>query len=311
MKVFRSLPLGEELTNPVVTIGTFDGVHLGHLKILKRIKDRAKIIGGQSVVITFHPHPRQVLFPDDENLRLLNTQEEKIENLERNGVDVLVILEFTKEFSRLTALEFIRDILVAKIGVNELVIGYDHHFGRNREGSIESLKEMATTYGFLVEEIPAELIDEVTVSSTKIRNAILEGDMISANSFLGYRFRFSGKVEHGQKLGRTIGFPTANVKLSDKVKILPGNGVYAVKVHCNFLTLSGVMNIGLRPTVGDFEETKVEVHIFDFDTEIYDETMTVWVIKKLRDEQKFEGIAQLKAQIAVDVTEAKRILEVK
>lgn len=311
MKVFESLPLCEPLINPVITIGTFDGVHLGHSKILNRVKHQAKLIGGQSVVITFNPHPRQVLFPFDENLKLLTTQLEKIEYLEKNGIDVLIVIEFTKAFSRLTAMEFIRDILVNQLGVKELIIGYDHHFGRNREGSIESLREMATAFDFKVEEIPAELIDEVTVSSTKIRNAINEGDFETANAFLGYNFKFSGVVEHGQKLGNTIGFPTANIKVDDKTKILPAKGVYAVLVDCNFSTYLGVMNIGYRPTVGTFEQLRIEVHIFDFDKEIYGTELAITIVEKIREEQKFDGIEKLKQQISKDVIAAKRILSYK
>lgn len=308
MKVFESLPLCEALINPVVTIGTFDGVHLGHTKILNRLKEKATSIGGQSVVITFNPHPRQVIFPFDDNLKLLNTQLEKIEHLESSGIDVLIIIEFTKAFSRLTAMEFIRDILVNQIGVKELVIGYDHHFGRNREGSIASLREMASSFGFAVEEIPVELIDEVSISSTKIRTAIELGDFETANAFLGYPFNFTGIVEHGQKLGKGIGFATANIQVSEKTKILPAKGVYAVRVNCNFNTHLGVMNIGYRPTVGNFEQLRIEVHLFDFDEDIYGKELTVSVIKKIRDEQKFEGIEELREQISIDVIEAKKIL---
>jgi riboflavin kinase/FMN adenylyltransferase len=311
VKVFESVPLCEPLINPIVTIGTFDGVHLGHCKILNRIKQKADSVNGQSVVITFNPHPRQVLFPDDENLKLLTTQAEKIEYLEKNGIDVVIILPFTKAFSRMTANEFIRDILMTEIGVKELVIGYDHHFGRNREGSIASLREMATSFGFIVEEIPAELIDEVTVSSTKIRNAINNGDIKNANSFLGYDFKFSGKVVEGKKLGHTLGFATANLEIADTYKIIPQKGVYVVKVKCNFLTYSGVMNIGYRPTIENKEELKVEVHILDFEANIYGQMLEVTVIEKLRDEQKFEGLVQLKEQIGKDVAIARKVLSTK
>ncbi|HYG50283.1 MAG TPA: bifunctional riboflavin kinase/FAD synthetase [Flavobacteriales bacterium] len=309
MKVFDSLPLSEKLADPVVTIGTFDGVHLGHAKILDRVKKKALAINGQSVVITFNPHPRQVLFPHDDNLKLLTTQDEKIKLLERNGIDVLVIIPFTKEFSRLTALEFIRDILVNQVGVRELIIGYDHHFGRNREGSIESLKEMAQTFDFNVEEIPAQEIDEVTISSTKIRNAIMAGDMETANAFLGYEFGFTGTVKPGQKLGRTLGFPTANLHIANKLKIIPQTGVYAVRVTCNFYAHQGVMNIGYRPTVDNSRELRIEVHIFNFDQDIYGKEIEVRVIRKLRDEQKFEGLDQLKAQVDKDIVAARSILE--
>lgn len=308
MKVFKSLPLPGPIPNPVITIGTFDGVHLGHLKILERLKQRAQEMGGQSVVMTFDPHPRQVLFPDDENLRLINTLDEKIANLEKAGIENLVIQPFTKDFSRLTALEFVRDILVSQLGVKELIIGYDHHFGRNREGSIEQLREMSATFGFSVEEIPARLIDEVTVSSTKIRNAILEGDMHTANAYLGYAFSFTGTVVHGDKRGRTIGFPTANIELNDAYKILPGAGVYAVKATVKGQRYNGVMNLGYRPTVSDSRQLRVEVHLFDMNEEIYGEKMTITVADRIRGEQKFNSLVELGEQIKRDVAQSKKIL---
>lgn len=309
VKVFSSLPLPQPLICPVITIGTFDGVHQGHVKILERVKQRASQLGGQSVVMTFDPHPRQVLFPYDENLRLLNTLDEKIGNLEKAGIDTVVVKTFNKEFSRLTALEFVRDILVNQLGVKELIIGYDHHFGRNREGSIENLREMAVTYGFTVEEIPARLIDEVTVSSTKIRNAILEGDMVTANAYLGYVFSFTGKVVHGDKRGRTIGFPTANLKLNDPYKILPGTGIYAVKVVIKDITYNAVMSLGYNPTVSDAGELRIEVHIFDLDADLYDQDMTVKVVGRIRGEQKFDSLVELTEQIKLDVIASKKMLQ--
>jgi len=309
VKVFNDLPLPEPIPYPVITIGTFDGVHQGHVKILDRLKQRAAQVGGQTVVMTFDPHPRQVLFPYDENLRLINTLDEKIINLERAGIDNVVIKTFNKDFSRLTALEFVRDILVNQLGVKELIIGHDHHFGRNREGSIDQLREMSATYGFNVEEIPARLIDEVTVSSTKIRNAILEGDMHTANAYLGYLFSFTGRVMHCDKRGRTIGFPTANIQVPDAYKILPGSGVYAVRAKVTGQWYDGVMNLGYRPTVTEVKQLRTEVHLFDMDADIYDEDMTVKVLEKIRSEQKFNSLVELGEQIKKDVAESKKILE--
>lgn len=309
VKVFRSLPLDQPITNPVITIGTFDGVHMGHVKILETVKQRAAQLQGESMVMTFDPHPRQVLFPFDENLKLINTPQEKIENLERNGIQNLVVKEFNKDFSRLTAVEFVRDILVNQLGVKELIIGYDHHFGRNREGSIDNLREMSVTFGFTVLEIPARLIDEVTVSSTKIRNAILEGDLHTANTYLGYVFSFTGTVVKGDQRGRTIGFPTANVEVPFKYKILPGQGVYAVKGRVDGQWYNGVMNIGYRPTVTDLEHLKTEVHLFGLSKEIYGQDITVQVIEKIRNEQKFNSVVELAAQIKLDADKAQKILE--
>lgn len=311
MKIHTVLPQKDQFVRPVVTLGTFDGVHMGHRKILDRLNEKAKSIDGQSVVITFDPHPRKVLFPHDDNIKLINTLTEKIQNFENAGVDHVVILPFTKDFSRLTALEFVRDYLINLIGVHEFVIGYDHHFGRNREGSIENLKEMAATYGFGLEEIPVKLVDEVSVSSTKIRHAILEGDIEQANHFLGYSFLFSGIVEHGAKKGRALGFPTANLNLPDKDKIIPSNGVYSVVARLGQNEFNGIMNIGIKPTVGNFTQRFIEVHLFDFSNEIYGEVLTIKVINRIRDEKKFNGLDELKDQIGKDIVQAKLMLNVK
>lgn len=311
MKIHTVLPQKDQFVRPVVTLGTFDGVHMGHRKILDRLNEKAKSIDGQSVVITFDPHPRKVLFPHDDNIKLINTLTEKIQNFENAGIDHVVILPFTKDFSRLTALEFVRDYLINLIGVHEFVIGYDHHFGRNREGSIENLKEMASTYGFGLEEIPVKLVDEVSVSSTKIRHAILEGDIEQANHFLGYSFQFSGIVEHGAKRGRTLGFPTANLNLPDKDKIIPSNGVYTVVARLGQTEFNGIMNIGLKPTIGNFTQRFIEVHLFEFNDEIYDEVLTIKVINRIRDEKKFNGLEELKDQIGKDIVQAKLMLNAK
>lgn len=285
--------------NPVVTTGTFDGVHLGHQRILKRVKEIAAKDKGETVLITFYPHPRMVLFPDDNELRLLNTQEEKIALLGKFGIDHLVIIPFTKEFSRMTSVEFVRDILVNHIGTKKLVIGYNHHFGRNREGSFEHLKEYGPVYGFKVEEIPAIDVDHVEVSSTKIRNALLKGDITTANALLGYEYSLSGKVVKGKELGRKIGYPTANLKMDDKYKLIPADGIYAVGVEVKHRAYKGMMSIGMNPTVGGTERT-LEVNILDFNDDIYGETVRIYFKDWLREEKKFASLDELKVQLGQD-----------
>jgi len=309
LKVYTHPETCKNVKNPVLTIGTFDGVHLGHRKIITRLKELAKNADGETVLFTFSPHPRMVLFPDDTNIKLLNTQSEKIALLEEAGIDHLVIFPFSKEFSRLSAVEFVRDILVNKLHISKLVIGYDHHFGRNREGSIGNLKELAPLYGFSVEEIPAEEVDDIKISSTKIRTALLEGDIHTANSFLGYRYRLSGLVVSGQKVGREIGFPTANLQVMDLHKLIPADGVYAVKVKTKSAGFDGMLNIGLRPTIKDAEPKRtIEVNIFNFNSELYNEILHVEFIDKIRNEVKFENVDQLKKQLEKDKEKAKKIL---
>ena len=244
MKVYSSIDEFKHVKNAVVTTGTFDGVHLGHQKIISRLNDVAKAEQGETVLLTFFPHPRMVLFPDDNELKLLSTQSEKIELLEKFGVEHLIIHPFSKDFSRLTSIEFVRNILVNQLGTRKLVIGYNHHFGRNREGSFEHLKEFGPVYGFDVEEIPAKDIDNIEVSSTKIRNALLAGNIPVATSYLGHHYSLSGKVVQGKMNGRTIGFPTANIHVEDSYKLIPKDGVYAVQVIAEGMQYKGMMNIG-------------------------------------------------------------------
>jgi len=300
VKVFQDLDSINSIPNPVLTIGTFDGVHVGHQKILQQLKEEADKIGGESVLFTFYPHPRMVLYPDNHGLKLLQTQEEKMAKLDRVGLQNCIIYPFTFEFSRLTAMEFVRDILVNKLHIKKLVIGYDHQFGKNREGTIEFLKEICDVYNFEVIEIPAQDIEEVNVSSTKIRNAVLEGDIEKANEYLGENFELCGIVEHGDSIGQTIGFPTANIRVNSEIKLIPGNGVYAVKVFVNNEVLLGMMNIGNRPTIGENMERKLEVHIFDFKEDIYSSSITVQFLTKLRDEKQFLNIDALKDQLVED-----------
>lgn len=299
MKVYRNLEAFQNVNNPVLTTGTFDGVHIGHQKIIQQINDVANQVGGESVLLTFHPHPRMVLFPND-SIKLISTQQEKIERLEAAGLDHLIIYPFSFDFSRLNYVEYVRNILVNGIGVKHLVIGYDHQFGRNREGSYEQLEELAPLYEFKLQEIPAQTIDDVNISSTKIRKAIMSGDMETVTNYLGYRFSLQGMVVEGNKLGRTIGFPTANIKVLDDNKIVPGNGVYAVNVRHMDTEYQGMMNIGERPTVSGEKKLSLEVNIFDFSADIYGDLVEVEYVKRIRDEQKFEGPESLAQQLQED-----------
>ncbi|TAE38913.1 MAG: bifunctional riboflavin kinase/FAD synthetase [Runella slithyformis] len=299
MKVYHHITDFQTLPNAIVTIGTFDGVHLGHQKILKRLVEIAELTNGETVVLTFWPHPRMVVSKDSQNLRLLSTLDEKIEFLSQNGVQHLVVIPFTREFSELSSEEFVQQILVETIGTKKLVIGYDHHFGRNREGSFEYLQQNALRYGFEIEEISRQEIDNLTVSSTKIRQALLEGNIQTANELLQRQYSFTGLVAKGRQLGRTLGFPTANVQVSEAFKLIPADGVYAVRVQVRHQMYGGVMNIGLRPTVSGMGRTQ-EVHIFDFNEDIYGEKIVVVLVAYIRAEQKFEGLDALKAQIELD-----------
>ena len=288
----------------MVTTGTFDGVHFGHQKIIDRLKSVATKIGGESVLLTFHPHPRMVLFPDDEDLKLLSTREEKIKRLESAGLDHLIIYPFSRKFSRRTATEYVRDLLVNEIGVKTLVIGYDHQFGRNREGSFEQLIELAGIYDFKLEEIPAQELDDVKVSSTKIRNALLKGDVKTASKYLSHDYKVSGIVVKGRQLGRKLGFPTANISVLDRYKLIPGDGVYAVNVKVNKGNFKGMLNIGYRPTVGGLYKATMEVNIFEFNENIYGHFIGVEFVKRLRDEIKFDSVEELKIQLELDKIQA-------
>ncbi|WP_161891123.1 bifunctional riboflavin kinase/FAD synthetase [Pontibacter russatus] len=299
MEVIRDITQFPQLSYAVVTSGTFDGVHVGHQKILERVKERARQSNGQSVVITYWPHPRLVLFPEDNDLKLLSTIEERVEQLRSFGVDYLLVIPFTKEFARTSSRNFITDVLVRTINTKVLVIGYDHRFGKNREGSFENLKARSAIYGFEVEEIPRQDVDDVAVSSTKIRRALEEGDIATANSYLGRPFSLTSVVVEGDKLGRTIGYPTANLAPPANHKLVPGNGVYAVWVLHDQERHPGMMNIGLRPTV-DGRQLTIEVHLLHFDRNIYGQTLTVEFVQLLRQEQKFDGLEALKEQLAKD-----------
>jgi riboflavin kinase/FMN adenylyltransferase len=307
MKIYHGIDDFIKLDFAVVTSGTFDGVHLGHQKIFSRLKEIAARNGGETVVITFWPHPRLVLHPEDESLKLLNTFEEKAELLKKYGIQHLIRIPFTKEFSQLTSEQFIQQILVETIGTKKLVIGYDHHFGKNREGSFEQLKLNAPKYGFEVEEIPRQDVDHVGVSSTKIRKALEEGDIEVANHFLGNRYSITGRVVTGDKLGRTLGYPTANIEIDTKYKLIPMDGIYAVTLLHEHSVFKGMLYIGFRPTING-KKRNIEVNIFDFDKEIYGESLTIYFHKLIRGDQTFSDLEGLTHQLAQDKIDTLKIL---
>ncbi len=303
MKVHTDFYSVRHILNPVVTIGTFDGVHLGHYKLIQRINEIAEEIGGESVLLTFYPHPRMILYPDDEEIRLLNTPEEKVKLLEASGLKHLVIYPFSKEFSRLSAFDYVRDLLVTGLHAHTVVVGYDHRFGRNREGDHNTLLELAEIFSFTVEEIPAELIDDIEVSSTKIRNALTKGDLDYSGKFLGYSYEVTGTVVEGAGIGKQLGYPTANIQLDYPFKLVPSNGVYQVQVHLRDKIRTGLVNIGKRPTVHSNSNVVIEVHILDWNEFIYGEKLRMVFLRKIRDEQKFGSIDELKLQISKDIAE--------
>ncbi len=286
-----------------VTIGTFDGVHFGHQKIIEKLVTDAKKANKKSVVLTFFPHPRMVL-QKDSALELINTIEEKKTLLAKTGLDYLIIHPFSKNFSRTTALEFVRDLLVNQLNISKLIIGYDHHFGKNREGNIVQLTEYSHLYDFTVEEIPAQDIDDVSVSSTKIRRALHAGNLKTANNYLGYYFTLNGNVVNGKQLGGKIGYPTANIDVKEDYKLIPKTGVYVVKSKIDNNTVFGMMNIGNRPTVDGNYQT-IEVHFFDFNQDLYTKNLTIELLYFLRDEQKFDDIDSLINQINKDEVTAR------
>jgi riboflavin kinase / FMN adenylyltransferase len=294
--------------NPVITVGAFDGVHLGHQEILKKLKSKAIENNGRAAVITFWPHPRHVLQNND-SLKLLNTREEKWQLLSSNGVDYLIEIPFSHEFASIDAKTFIRRYLVEQFKMRYFLVGYNHHFGKDRLGNFEQITKFADEYGFETGQVPPLEIDEEKVSSTKIRNAINQGDLKLACKFLGYHYSLTGLVLKGQMLGRTIGFPTANISVPEKYKLIPKDGVYAVLLKYKEKEFKGMLNIGHRPTVNkDVNAKTVEVHIFDFNQDIYGEQVTVSFVDKIRDEIKFSGIDDLKANLQRDMVNAKTIL---
>lgn len=289
-----------QITAPVVTMGSFDGVHKGHVQVIGNLKQVAAELGGESVIISFEPHPREVLYPLEKRPGILTTLEEKIGILQAHGVDHLIILPFTEELANLSYSDFVKRILVDRLGIKGLVVGYDHRFGKNREGSFEVLKAIAGEYRFYLEQEQAYEENEVNISSTKIRTALELGNIALVREFLGYDYPISGKVVHGDKIGRTIGFPTANLQLEDERKLLPASGVYAVRVSVDGVMYGGMLNIGVRPTVSRSGIVRLEVNIFDFHSEIYDKTISVFLLARVRGERKFNDVAELSTQLEAD-----------
>jgi riboflavin kinase/FMN adenylyltransferase len=296
-----------DVKNPVVTIGIFDGVHLGHQKILSRLIDSARELNGEAVLLSFFPHPRTVLQPEKGDLRLINTLDEKISLLNSLGLQNIIIHPFDKAFSEIESADFVKIILVDKLKVKKLIIGYDHHFGKGRTGSFELLKSESLKYKFELEEIPAQDIQDVNISSSKIRNALFEGDVELANEFLGYPYFMRGTVIKGDQIGRKINFPTANIYIEEKYKLIPREGVYAVKVKVADSWFAGMLNIGHRPTFPG-KDFSIEVHILDFNEEIYGKTIQINLLKRIRDEIKFEDIDSLQNQLIKDRTTVKSLL---
>ena len=307
MKVFREIDNLPAFNNGVLTIGTFDGVHTGHQEIIKRINQFAKEINGESIILTFHPHPRLVLYPDEKNLKLINTLEEKIALLDWYGADNLIVAPFTLEFSQLSAESYVKDFLWDKIRPAKVVIGYNHHFGNDRKGDIDLIREMGQQLGFDVEEIEKQMVDHIGVSSTKIRNAMIEGDMETANSLLGHNFSMRGKVVGGDGRGKGLGFPTANLQIDNTNKLIPASGVYAVKILLGGVEYMGMLNIGVRPTFNGSDQT-IEVNIFDFDHDIYGAEIDIEFIAPIRKEMKFESSDELVEQLILDREVSKKLL---
>ena len=307
MKVYKNIEDFRPVPGAVVTIGTFDGVHTGHHAILFRVKQLAKSINGNSVVITFNPHPQQVLHPDEKNIFILNTVEEKIKQIEKNGIDNLIIIPFTTEFASTSYLDFIKNILIDKLKVSVLVVGYDHHFGKDREGHYQHLQEYGSKYNFKVEEISVQKVEDAAVSSTKIRKALMAGDIETANKYLGYYYSINGKVVKGDGIGRTLGFPTANILPDDSSKLIPADGIYAALAEYEGKTYKGMLYIGVRSTLNENKRV-IEINIFNFDKYIYSDFLTVMCIEKIRDEIKFPGLSELKEQLMMDRMKAENIL---
>ncbi len=299
LKIYRTLK-DFKVVNPVVTVGTFDGVHKGHTKILNRLIQQAESLGGESVIFTLYPHPRKVLFPEEKEIFLLNTLNEKIKLLEKSGVDNLIIYPFTKEFAQLTSCDFIEKILYNELNVKQLIVGFDHHFGKDRQGNLEILKNCANPFGFDIIKVDALEYDGKKISSTRIRNSIISGDIEKANFLLSYDYFISGTVVSGKKIGRTLGFPTANIQVKEQDKLIPKRGVYAVKIEVDNKVYTGMLNIGTRPTVSSNFETNIETHIFDFSDDLYNKEIKIIFKKYIREEKKFPDKAQLQKQLSED-----------
>lgn len=335
MKIYNHIDEFQKLANAVVTIGTFDGVHIGHQKIITRLQEVASQTGGETVILTFFPHPRMILHPEDVNIKLITTMKEKAELLEKLGIDHLIITPFTRDFSNLSPQEYIKNILVDKIGTSQIVMGYDHRFGKDREGGLEYLQKLAPIYGYEVEEIPEQDIHDMAVSSTKIRNSLLSGDVDLASDFLGHLFHLTGKVIKGDQIGRQLGYPTANLFIEETYKLIPSDGIYAVTVEVEGLNLKvesggsdknpyssellisqdsrfqiykGMAYIGHRPTINGMSRN-IEVNIFGFNSDIYKQTIRLYFHNFIREDQRFNSLEELKLQIARDEIDAKQFLK--
>ena len=308
MKVYRHIDEVGAMRNAVVTVGTFDGVHMGHQEILRRLVKHARDIDGESVVVTFLPHPRMVLQEDKSKIRLINTPEKKIERLMSSGVDHLIIHPFTKEFAALSAEEFVEQFIAGKLNARKLILGYDHHFGKNREGNIDGLKALGARFGFEVCEVPGVEMHGKLVSSTKIRQALNDGRIRLANEYLGYTYSITGNVIHGNQNGRKIGFPTANIELDNQYKLIAANGVYACRVQIGDEVFNGMGNIGIRPTL-KYSSFAIEVNIFDFNRQIYGEEISLYFYDRLRDEIKFDGFEALSRQLEEDEKQIRSLLK--
>lgn len=309
MRIHRDLTHLPALRRAVITIGTFDGVHSGHRYIIQQLQETAAACDGETVIITFDPHPREVLQPGGAPVKLLTTLDEKIELLAQHGIDHLVIVPFTKEFSELSAQAYLEEFLIQQFNPHTIIIGYDHRFGHNREGGLELLEAEQNTYGFQLVEIPQQIVHDLAVSSTKIRKSLLDGNIQLANELLGYHYFLEGKVIHGDKMGRQLGYPTANIELPDSRKLIPAQGIYAIKVYLDKqpLPLNGVMSIGTRPTFNGVD-LRLEAHIFDFSQEIYDSVLRVEMISYIRANLKFDNIEDLIVQMDKDSLAAKSVL---
>jgi len=307
MKIHRSIEQLPLFTNAVITIGTFDGVHLGHRQVIDHLKQEATNAGGESVIITFHPHPRKIVSSVITGVRLINTLAERIELLENTGIDHLVVVPFTDFFANQSAESYIRDFLVEKFHPHTIIIGYDHRFGKERTGDYKLMEEKASVYNYRLKEIPEHILDAIKVSSTNIRNAILHSNIDEANKLLGYLFFFEGEVVDGDKIGRTLGYPTANLKNTDEEKIVLGDGIYAVYAQLEGKNYKGMMSIGFRPTVNG-KRRVTEVNIFDFEEQIYGKTLRIYVKKYLRSEVKFDSLEDLTEQLHKDKVESLKVL---
>ncbi|HKK88150.1 MAG TPA: bifunctional riboflavin kinase/FAD synthetase [Saprospiraceae bacterium] len=308
MKVFLNMNNLPKFKRSVLTIGSYDGVHLGHREILKKVVQKAKEIEGESILVTFHPHPRIFLQGPESGVRLLNTTQEKIQILEKTGLDHLVIVPFDEDFSSQSAEAYVRDFLAECFDPHTLIVGYDHRFGKDRSGNFEFLEEKAAVYGYELIQIEKQTLEELAVSSTKIRSALEKGDIPLVNRLLGYPYILSGKVVHGKQIGRDIGYPTANIQVEDPYKLIPPEGVYAVRGELRERKWEGMMYIGRRPTLNDNQERSIEVNIFDFDEDIYYEFLKIYLIDYVRSDKRFDSLDELKAQLSSDKQKSLEIL---